>query len=75
MYGAVMPFINVKQLAGRSEEQIAEITRELTATYARITGVNPDNIWVAVEEIPARNWSAGGVTFAEKKAAGKAGGA
>ncbi|WP_344463159.1 4-oxalocrotonate tautomerase family protein [Kitasatospora kazusensis] len=70
-----MPFINVKQLAGRSEEQIAEITRELTATYARITGVNPDNIWVAVEEVPARNWSAGGVTFAEKaaeKAAAKA---
>lgn len=61
-----MPFINVKQLAGRTDEQKAEITRELTATYARITGVNPENIWVAIEEIPAQNWSAAGVTFAEK---------
>ncbi|GAA0678984.1 hypothetical protein GCM10010193_35630 [Kitasatospora atroaurantiaca] len=61
-----MPFINVKQLAGRSDEQKAEIARELTATYARITGVKPENIWVAIEEIPAQNWSAGGETYAEK---------
>ncbi|WP_280718296.1 4-oxalocrotonate tautomerase family protein [Kitasatospora sp. MAP5-34] len=64
-----MPFINVKQLAGRTDEQKAELTRELTATYARITGVTPANIWVAIEEIPAENWSAGGVTFAERAAA------
>lgn len=63
-----MPFINVKQLAGRTDEQKAEIARELTATYARITGANPENIWVAIEEIPAQNWSAAGVTFAERAA-------
>ncbi|WP_441250884.1 tautomerase family protein [Kitasatospora sp. McL0602] len=69
-----MPFINVKQLSGRTDEQNAEISRELTATYARVTGVKPENIWVAIEEIPAKNWSAGGVTFAAKaELAAKAG--
>ncbi|MFI5528709.1 4-oxalocrotonate tautomerase family protein [Kitasatospora sp. NPDC051853] len=65
-----MPFINVKQLSGRSEGQRAEIARELTATYARITGVSPENIWVAIEEIPAENWSSAGETFAAKRAKG-----
>ncbi|WP_431679857.1 tautomerase family protein [Kitasatospora sp. KL5] len=69
-----MPFINVKQLAGRTEEQRAEIARELTATYARITGVDPSNIWVAIEELPAENWSAGGETFAAKRARAAASG-
>ncbi|MER5639772.1 4-oxalocrotonate tautomerase family protein [Kitasatospora sp. NPDC002227] len=64
-----MPFINVKQLSGRTDEQNAAITRELTAAYARITGVAAENIWVAIEEIPATHWSSGGVTFAAKRAA------
>ncbi|MER8183529.1 4-oxalocrotonate tautomerase family protein [Kitasatospora sp. NPDC094015] len=63
-----MPFINVKQLAGRSEEQTAEIVRALTEAYAGVTGVDPEKIWVAVEEIPATHWSIAGETFAEKKA-------
>ncbi|MDH6128990.1 4-oxalocrotonate tautomerase family protein [Kitasatospora sp. GP82] len=61
-----MPFISVKQLAGRTEEQRAEIARELTETYARVTGVKPENIWVAIEEVPTENWAIAGVTFAEK---------
>ncbi|MFB7666589.1 2-hydroxymuconate tautomerase [Kitasatospora sp. NPDC056138] len=60
-----MPFINVKQLAGRTEEQKAEIARELTEAYARITGVKPENIWVAIEELPRENWAIAGTTFAE----------
>jgi 4-oxalocrotonate tautomerase len=60
-----MPFINVKQLAGRSEEQKARIARELTETYARITGVKPENIWVAIEEVPRENWAMAGTTVAE----------
>ncbi|MFJ1708682.1 4-oxalocrotonate tautomerase family protein [Kitasatospora sp. NPDC088346] len=63
-----MPFINVKQLSGRSDEQNAEIARALTETYARITGVDPQNIWVAVEEVPATHWTAGGETFAARRA-------
>ncbi|KJK58522.1 2-hydroxymuconate tautomerase [Saccharothrix sp. ST-888] len=61
-----MPFINVKQLAGRTEEQKAEIARELTEAYARITGVKPENIWVAIEELPRENWAIGGTTIAER---------
>ncbi|MEU9127409.1 4-oxalocrotonate tautomerase family protein [Kitasatospora sp. NPDC048540] len=63
-----MPFINVKQLSGRTDEQNAEITRALTEAYARVTGVDPEKIWVAVEEIPPTHWSAGGETFAVRKA-------
>ncbi|MEV4615163.1 4-oxalocrotonate tautomerase family protein [Kitasatospora sp. NPDC049258] len=63
-----MPFINVKQLSGRSEEQNAQIVRALTEAYAGITGVDPEKIWVAVEEIPPTHWSIAGETFAAKKA-------
>ncbi|WP_371498515.1 4-oxalocrotonate tautomerase family protein [Kitasatospora sp. NBC_00374] len=63
-----MPFINVKQLSGRSDEQNAEIVRALTEAYATVTGVDPEKIWVAVEEVPATHWSAGGETFAARKA-------
>ncbi|WP_030271422.1 tautomerase family protein [Streptomyces sp. NRRL B-24484] len=63
-----MPLITVKQLAGRSPEQRAEIARELTAAYARATGMDPEKVWVVVEEIPAENWAAGGETFAAKQA-------
>ncbi|MEW1911068.1 4-oxalocrotonate tautomerase family protein [Kitasatospora sp. NPDC085895] len=63
-----MPLITVKQLAGRTEEQRAEIARELTAAYARATGTDPEKVWVVVEEIPAGNWAAGGETFAAKQA-------
>ncbi|GAA2249138.1 MULTISPECIES: tautomerase family protein [Kitasatospora] len=61
-----MPFINVKQLAGRTEEQKAEIARELTEAYARATGVQPESIWVAIEEVPRENWAIAGATFAER---------
>ncbi|MEV8095142.1 4-oxalocrotonate tautomerase family protein [Kitasatospora sp. NPDC085879] len=69
-----MPFITVKQLAGRTEEQRAEIARELTAAYARATGMDPANVWVVVEEVPAENWAAGGETFAAKRARAAASG-
>ncbi|GAA5006964.1 4-oxalocrotonate tautomerase family protein [Kitasatospora paranensis] len=62
-----MPFINVKQLAGRTEEQRAEIARELTAAYARVTGVDPGVIWVAIDEVPLENWSLAGETYAAKR--------
>ncbi|MFD9124632.1 4-oxalocrotonate tautomerase family protein [Kitasatospora sp. NPDC059571] len=70
-----MPFINVKQLAGRTPEQRAEIARELTAAYTRVTGVDPAAVWVLIEELPAENWAAGGETYAAKRAAAAAGGA
>ncbi|GAA1089143.1 4-oxalocrotonate tautomerase [Kitasatospora gansuensis] len=63
-----MPFINVKQLAGRTVEQRAEIARELTETYVRITGVSPAAVTVVIEEIPLENWAAGGETYAAKRA-------
>ncbi|GJF32373.1 hypothetical protein KNE206_50730 [Kitasatospora sp. NE20-6] len=61
-----MPFITVKQLAGRTEEQRAEIARALTDAYARATGLAADKIWVAIEEVPAENWAIGGETLAAR---------
>ena len=63
-----MPFITVKQLVGRSEEERAEIARELTAAYARATGLAPEKVWVVIEEIPDGNWAIAGESMAARKA-------
>lgn len=62
-----MPHIQVQHLAGRSHEQKAEIARELTAAYVRITGVPADKVWLTFQDVPTEDWSVGGTLISDRE--------
>jgi 4-oxalocrotonate tautomerase len=59
-----MPFINV-QLA---RELIADdpaakklaLGRKITEAVASVTGVKSEEVWIVIDEVPARDWFVGG---------------
>jgi 4-oxalocrotonate tautomerase len=61
-----VPLIQVKQLAGRTEEQKRAIARELTDAFVRATGVRPEAVWVTIDELPPENWAIGGTLIADR---------
>jgi 4-oxalocrotonate tautomerase len=61
-----MPIIQVKQLAGRTEEQKRALARELTDAYVRVTGIKAESVWVTIDELPAENWAVGGTLLADR---------
>ena len=61
-----MPLIQVKQIAGRTEEQKRALARELTDAYVRVTGIRPKAVWVTIDELPAENWAIGGTLVADR---------
>jgi 4-oxalocrotonate tautomerase len=61
-----MPLIQVKQIAGRTEEQKRAVARELTDAYVRATGAKPESVWVTIDELPAENWATGGTLIADR---------
>ena len=61
-----MPLIQVKQIAGRTEEQKRALARELTDAYVRVMGNKPESVWVTIDELPAENWATGGTLLADR---------
>lgn len=72
LFGAPMPLIHVTQAPGRTAEQKAELLRELTDTYVKVTGAKPEAVWVTVAEVPADSWSVAGDSLAARAAKAKA---
>jgi 4-oxalocrotonate tautomerase len=60
--------IHVNQVVGKTAEQKAELIRELTETYVRVTGAKPESVWVTVEETSKENWGIAGETIAARTA-------
>lgn len=53
-----MPFVNIRMVEGpASEEQKAEIAREITDLLQRVLGKDPVNTHIAFEEFSAENWA------------------
>ena len=63
-----MPLIHVNQVTGKTVEQKAELIRELTETYVRVTGAKPESVWVTIEETGKDNWGIAGETIAARAA-------
>ncbi|MDT7799903.1 MAG: 4-oxalocrotonate tautomerase [Actinomycetota bacterium] len=67
-----MPLIHVTQTQGKSAEEKAELLRELTDTYVKVTGAKPASVWATVSEVATDSWSVGGDTLAARAAEAKA---
>ena len=61
-----MPFINVKMLAGRSEEQKRELVKAITDAMVNICGAKPEGTTVLIEDVAKEDWAKGGILMSDQ---------
>jgi 4-oxalocrotonate tautomerase len=66
-----MPFINVQLakelIADDPEGKKAELGKRITEAVSGVTGVDQKEVWIVMEEVPARDWFVGGRDVASLK--------
>jgi 4-oxalocrotonate tautomerase len=66
-----VPRIIVQAIEGRSIEQKRELIRRLTQAAVEVFEADPQTVTVFIEEVPPENFARGGVTAADRRAAGR----
>jgi 4-oxalocrotonate tautomerase len=61
-----MPFITVKMLEGRTQEQKKALVKEITDAIERTCDAKPENTLVLVEDVSREMWAKGGVMISEQ---------
>lgn len=61
-----MPYVTVKMLEGRTEEQKKALAEKVTAAVSETTGAPAENIVVFIEEMSKNHYAVGGVRFSDK---------
>lgn len=61
-----MPFVTVKMLSGRSEEQKKALVEKVTEAVAETSGAPKENIAVFIEEMEKNHYAMGGVRMSDK---------
>ena len=61
-----MPFINVKMLEGRSEEQKRKLVKAMTDAIVNICEAKPEGTTVVIEEVARDRWAKGGVLISDR---------
>ena len=60
-----MPFVNIRLIEGRSQEQKGKISKRVTNAISEVLQLPKDDTWVVFEDIPAEDWYVGSTTVAE----------
>ncbi len=55
-----MPVITVEMFEGRSKEQKAQFSKELTELAARVLKTEKEHVWIIYRDQSKSNWSMGG---------------
>ncbi|UPW83624.1 2-hydroxymuconate tautomerase [Lysinibacillus sp. Ag94] len=61
-----MPYVTVKMLEGRTEEQKRALVKEVTEAVSRTVNAPPENVTVFIEEMSKNHYSVAGVRFSDK---------
>ena len=61
-----MPFINVKMLEGRSEEQKRELVKAITDAMVNICGAKSEGTTVVIESLAKEDWAKGGILMSDR---------
>lgn len=61
-----MPYVNVKMLDGRTNDQKRELARAITDALEDICGAKPDGTMVVIEEVAHDHWAVGGVLISDR---------
>ena len=61
-----MPYVTVKMLEGRTEEQKKALAEKVTAAVSETTGAPEENIVVFIEEMAKSHYAVGGKRLSDK---------
>ena len=61
-----MPFITVKMLKGRNQDQKRQLVQAITDAMVDICDAKPDGTMVVIEEVEKDHWSHGGVLISDR---------
>ena len=60
-----MPFVNIRILAGHSQERKDEIARRVSAAISEVAQVPRDVVWVLFEDVTSDDWFVGGTSVTQ----------
>jgi 4-oxalocrotonate tautomerase len=55
-----MPFVEVKMVEGRGQDQKRQIVEGITKVICDTLGVGPDHVWVNIQDMPKTNFATSG---------------
>jgi 4-oxalocrotonate tautomerase len=61
-----MPYVTVKMLPGRTEEQKKALCEKVTAAVVETTGASAEKVVVFIEEMQTNHYAVAGQRFSEK---------
>ncbi|GEN84278.1 putative tautomerase [Sporosarcina luteola] len=62
-----MPYVTVKMLEGRTEEQKRNLCEKVTAVVAETVGAPVENVVVFIEEMPKNHYAVAGKRLSDKE--------
>jgi 4-oxalocrotonate tautomerase len=64
--GRAMPYVTIKMLEGRTEEQKKALVEKVTEAVAETTGASKDKIVVFIEEMSKNHYAIGGKRLSDE---------
>lgn len=62
-----MPYVTVKMLEGRTEEQKRNLVKKVTDAVAETTGAPVENVVVFIEDMPQNHYGVAGKLWSDKE--------
>ncbi|NUK29978.1 4-oxalocrotonate tautomerase [Parageobacillus sp. VR-IP] len=62
-----MPYVTIKMLVGRTEEQKKALVEKVTEAVAETTGASKDKIVVFIEEMTKNHYGVGGKRLSDEQ--------
>jgi 4-oxalocrotonate tautomerase len=60
-----MPVIRVEMFEGRTNDQKKELVKELTNSFIKTCGGNPEGVNIIIQEYKKEDWAVGGLLSSE----------
>jgi 4-oxalocrotonate tautomerase len=61
-----MPFVSIKIATGRSLEQKRDLVRSVTEAISTTIRVQPEKVWIQIEEFEPDNFSTNGLLMIDR---------
>lgn len=61
-----MPYVTVKMLEGRTDDQKRALVEKVTAAVSETTGAPVENVVVFIEDMPKKHYAVAGKLFSDK---------
>ncbi|MCP0888097.1 4-oxalocrotonate tautomerase [Ligilactobacillus sp. WILCCON 0076] len=62
-----MPLVHIELIAGRSEEQLKDLVKDVTNAVTKNTGAPAEHVHVVLNEMQTNRYAVGGVLKSDEK--------